>query len=93
MGSGAKYYPDGEHYLHVTEALPASLMVDLSGLDLSARKKIPLLKVPASLGSAANAALATIRNSPPAGWSFAARTVGGDIHYHLMKNEFSITIR
>ena len=91
----AKFKPDGEHYLNVTEKFEvvSALKVDLSGIDLSTRKKVPLLKVPVSLGAVATAALANVRNSPPAGWSFVSRTVGGEIHYYLRKNEFSIVIR
>ena len=58
MGSGAKYYPDGEHYLNVTEKLEGTVAVDLSGIDFTSRTAaVPLLKVPASLAETAETAI------------------------------------
>ena len=45
MGSGAKYYPDGAHYLEVPEYLSGTMIIDLGDIDLTTLKRIPLFKV------------------------------------------------
>ena len=45
MGSGAKYYPDGAHYLEASEKLSGTMIIDLGDIDLATVKRIPLFKV------------------------------------------------
>ena len=90
MGSGAKYHPDGMHYLTVTEKLGGAVVVDLSGIDIDSTKRIRLLKVPATLRETADSALEV---EPPKGWRLQTYAVADDVCYDLRKDEFTITIR
>ena len=49
MGAGAKYYPDGAHYLEVPEKLSGTMKIDLRDIDMTMVKgRIPLFKVGSS---------------------------------------------
>ena len=83
MGDGAKYYPDGEHYLNVTEALSGTVTVDLSGFDFTSRTEpVPLLKVPTSLADTARSSLDL---TVPTGWKLKEKTDGGNVTFTLGK--------
>ena len=45
LAEGAVFKPTGEGYLTITESLTGTVTIDLSGLDLSGGKAIPLFKV------------------------------------------------
>ena len=88
---GARFKPDGEHYLNVTEKLEGKLELDVSGLDLNGKKKIPLLKVPADLKTRADDALKVEKR--PKGWSLQTYESDGNVRYDLRKDDFTVTIR
>ena len=83
MGPGAEYYPDGEHYLNVTESLSGKLKVDISDPALAGMTRIPLLKVPTALKDTADNAF-DLSDVSRWGWTLSGTEEGGTNAYDLV---------
>lgn len=88
---GARFKPDGVHYLNVTEKLVGAIKVDLGDLTLAGKGKIPLLKVPISLKTTADSAIDV--SLVPYGWHLMVKEADGNVFYDLRKKEFLIIIK
>ena len=91
MAEGAVYRPDGAGFLAISTTIPSPLNVDLGGIE---RSPVPLVSVPASLESAADAALASV----PKGWKLTKKTVAGEndatsVTYTLFRRGFVIVVK
>ena len=83
MGPDAKYCPDGEHYLSVTESLSGKLKVDISNPALADKTRIPLLKVPTALKNTADSAF-DLSDVSRWGWTLSGNEEGGTNVYDLV---------
>ena len=91
IGSGAKYYPDGAHYLEVPEKLSGTMIIDLGDIDLSTAKgRIPLFKVGTAEILPAAEALQFV-GGIPRGWHLESSKEG--YGYDLVYSTFNIIIR
>lgn len=89
MGSGAKYYPDGAHYLEVPEYLSGTMIIDLGDIDRTTLKRIPLFKVGSSAMLPAPEALQFVGGIPK-GWEL--RTLKEGYGYALVRRQFMIIV-
>ena len=84
MGPDAKYCPDGEHYLNVTESFSGKLKVDISVPALAGKTRIPLLKVPTALKGTADSAF-DLSDVSRWGWTLSGNEEGGtNVCYDLV---------
>ena len=90
MGSGAKYYPDGAHYLEAPEKLSGTMIIDLGDIDLTTAKRIPLFKVGSSAMLPAPEALQFVGGIPD-GWEL--RTLKEGYGYVLVRRNFMVIIK
>ena len=90
MADGAVYRPDGIGFLSITTTIPNPLNVELSGVEGNC-SRVPVLSVPASLESAADAALSSV----PKGWRIKKNVTGENtaINYSLVKDGFVFMLR
>ena len=90
MGSGAKYYPDGAHYLEAPEKLSGTMIIDLGDIDLTTVNRIPLFKVGSSAMLPAPEALQFVGGIPK-GWEL--RTSKEGYGYVLVRRQFMIIVK
>lgn len=90
MGSGAKYYPDGAHYLEVPEYLSGTMIIDLGDIDRTTLKRIPLFKVGSSAMLPAPEALQFVGGIPK-GWEL--RTLKEGYGYALVRRQFMVIVK
>ena len=91
MGSGAKYYPDGVHYLEAPEKLSGTMIIDLGDIDrATAKERIPLFKVGTADMLPAPEALHFVGGIPK-GWNL--KTLKTDYGYDLVRKGFTILFR
>ncbi len=87
---GARFKPDGTHYLTVTEKLEGTMIIDLGDIDLTTVKRIPLFKVGSSAMLPAPEALQFIGGIPK-GWKLKASKEG--YGYDLMRRQFMVIVK
>ena len=87
---GARFKPDGMHYLTVTEKLEGTMIIDLGDIDLTTVKRIPLFKVGTADMLPAPEALQFVGGIPK-GWELKTSKEG--YGYDLVRRQFMVIVK
>ena len=87
---GARFKPEGTHYLTVTEKLSGTMIIDLGDIDLTTVKRIPLFKVGTADMLPAPEALQFVGGIPK-GWEL--RTLKEGYGYALVRQQFMVIVK